>query len=155
MNEIIASISSKMIQQQQHCTHPKKTWAVQGCVRGSVAEGLLAWNKQLFSNTSVPQLNRFAYLIHVQICNGSRTFSITWLTKTVEQGLYHAGEEVLAEWGSAQAERPAVATTAAAPPSPWSAAASPPLTVTTLRLKSKVQGDLSRILSLSIKGEGN
>ena len=154
MNEIIAFISSKMIQ-QQHCTHPKKTWAVQGCVRGSVAEGLLAWNKQLFSNTSVPQLNRFAYLIHVQICNGSRTFSITWLTKTVEQGLYHAGEEVLAEWGSAQAERPAVATTAAAPPSPWSAAASPPLTVTTLRLKSKVQGDLSRILSLSIKGEGN
>lgn len=133
----------------------KTTWAVQGCARGSVAEGLLAWNKQLFSNTSVPQLNRFAYLIHVQICNGSRTFSITWLTKTVEQGLYHAGEEVLAEWGSAQAERPAVATTAAAPPSPWSAAASPPLTVTTLRLKSKVQGDLSRILSLSIKGEGN
>ena len=127
----------------------KTTWAVQGCARGSVAEGLLAWNKQLFSNTSVPQLNRFAYLIHVQICNGSRTFSITWLTKTVEQGLYHAGEEVLAEWGSAQAERPAVATTAAAPPSRPSAAASPPSTITTLRSRSKAQGWHYSVLPLS------
>ena len=155
MNEIIAFISSKMIQ-QQYCTHPKNNLGCAGLCKRFSGWGTLGLEQTtVFKHTSVPQLNRFAYLIHVQICNGSRTFSITWLTKTVEQGLYHAGEEVLAEWGSAQAERPAVATTAAAPPSPWSAAASPPLTVTTLRLKSKVQGDLSRILSLSIKGEGN
>ena len=68
---------------------------MQDCAGGSVAEGLLAWNKQLFITHVYDFRSNLLFCIYHTVL--STTISTIRLTKTAEQELYRAGEEVLAE----------------------------------------------------------